>query len=246
VQHKNLFVPVNADSEVCAFLLTPLRQGTLTVVIELQWEDAQRGYRRLRANCIAEAETGPARPAMNLVQMPLDVSRPGRAPEFEFTRLYASTPPPAAAAAPMTTGIPPRPPAPQPVHAAKSSFLSNPLLEAAALTVCVIGLGLFWFAWKTPSQATAPAPVTSTAVAPSIDYDAVAAAFNAANQSLLKQTQGVAAQPLKPDVEAAVKRGEENLLAARLALAKGKPAEAQVHLEAVRASTLYLKGIHAR
>jgi hypothetical protein len=247
VQHKNLFVPVNADSEVCAFLLTPRRQGTLTVVIELQWEDAQRGYRRLRANCIAEAETGAAKPVMNLVQMPLDVSRPGRAPEFEFTRLRASIPPPAAAAAPIAAAIPPTP-AHQSVRAAKSSFLANPLLKAAALVACVIGLGTFWLAQKAPSLATAPpaSPPVEAAVPPPIEYDAVAVAFSAANQSLLKQTQGVTAQPLKPEVEAAVKRGQENLLAARMALAKGKPAEAQVHLQAVRASTLYLKGIHTR
>ena len=56
----NVFLPVNADTEVFPFVLTPVRLGALTVWIELVWEDAERGYRRLFTNCVSESEIGRA------------------------------------------------------------------------------------------------------------------------------------------------------------------------------------------
>ena len=71
-QKKNVIIPINADSETCSFLLTPIRFGTLTVVIELVWRDATRGSRRLRVTCIAESDT--ATTGMRVVRMPVVVA----------------------------------------------------------------------------------------------------------------------------------------------------------------------------
>jgi hypothetical protein len=68
-QAKNIFVPPEKDSEVCPFMLTPIRVGRLTVLVELEWEDAVRGFRSLLTRCVAEATEVPAEREMNLVQM---------------------------------------------------------------------------------------------------------------------------------------------------------------------------------
>lgn len=147
-QRKNLFVPVDADSEICPFLLTPVRIGKLTVVIELQWQDAQRGYRRLRTNCVAEAEEAAVNPALQVVQMPLPVVPPN-------DRLH------------KTSAAPPRAPAraslPSPLSPPKRRSLASPALKAVAAAVCLIGIsGVF----LTQRNASAPPPVTAPAPPP--------------------------------------------------------------------------------
>lgn len=72
VQAKNLFVPPDEDSELCRFLLTPVRTGKLTVLVELQWEDALRGSRSLKTECVAEAESVPASSGMNVVRIEMN------------------------------------------------------------------------------------------------------------------------------------------------------------------------------
>jgi hypothetical protein len=146
-QRKNLFVPVNADSEICPFLLTPVRTGQLTVVIELQWQDAQRGYRRLRTNCIAEAGEAAAKPVLNVVQMPLVVGpQDDRQPE-----VCAVSPP-----APARVSLPPPP-------LRKRSSFGGPALQAVAAAVLLIGIGGFYV---TQRKAASPPPVTSAIVVP--------------------------------------------------------------------------------
>jgi hypothetical protein len=147
-QRKNLFVPVNADSEICPFLLTPVRTGQLTVVIELQWQDAQRGYRRLRTNCIAEAGEAAAKPVLNVVQMPLTVGPP----DDRHPIIVA-----AAAPAPARVRLPPPPPSP------KRSSPGGPALKALAAAVLLIGIGGFYV---TQRKAASPPPVTSAIVVP--------------------------------------------------------------------------------
>ena len=140
-QRKNLFVPVNADSDVCPFLLTPIRTGQLTVVVELQWQDAQRGYRRLRTDCVAQAEEPATKPVMNVVQMPIVV---GQRDEKLAERLA-----PAVAL-------------PAPVR--RSSVLTSPAVKAAAAAVFLISIGGLYFtqrnAWPPPilNTATKPTP----------------------------------------------------------------------------------------
>jgi hypothetical protein len=135
-QRKNLFVPVNTDSEICPFLLTPVRTGQLTVVIELQWQDAQRGYRRLRTNCVAEAEEAVAEPALNVVRMPLVVGQSDDGPMMM------------AGAAPERSSFPPSP----------KRSLASPALKAIAAAVCLIGIGGVFL---TQRNASRPPPVTS-------------------------------------------------------------------------------------
>src|SRR5215469_13765763 len=72
-QSKNIFVPPEKDSEVCPFVLTPRRVGRLTVLVELEWEDAVRGHRSLLTSCVAEATGAPVQREMNLVQMRMTV-----------------------------------------------------------------------------------------------------------------------------------------------------------------------------
>ncbi len=153
-QRKNLFVPVDGDSEICPFLLTPVRIGKLTVVIELHWQDAQRGYRRLRTNCVAEAEEAAANPALQVVQMPLAVVPPND------TLHKTSAAPPAPARASLPTPLSPR----------KRSSLASPGLKVVAAAVCLIGIsGIFLMQRNAsaprPATASAPPPVTS-AIAP--------------------------------------------------------------------------------
>ena len=70
----NVFLPVNADTEVFPFVLTPVRLGALTVWIELVWEDAERGYRRLFTNCVSESELSAVKPVMKVVQLLVGVT----------------------------------------------------------------------------------------------------------------------------------------------------------------------------
>jgi hypothetical protein len=142
-QRKNLFVPVNADSEICPFLLTPVRIGQLTVVIELEWQDAQRGYRRLRTNCIAEAGEAAVKPAFNMVQMPLIVG-----PSDERRPVMVAAP----AAAP--------PPLP------KRSSLASPALKAVAAAVCLIGIGGIFLTQRNSSSPPPRETAAATARAP--------------------------------------------------------------------------------
>jgi hypothetical protein len=131
-QTKNLFIPPDADTEVLEFLLTPTRTGQLKVLVELQWEEALRGSRRLRTECVAEAASAPPIPQMNLARMPVDVSvggplipaaaarpaKPGHSAPGEFTRLFQQPPQPVAparAVPPTAVGpapAPGQPPAP--------------------------------------------------------------------------------------------------------------------------------------
>ena len=72
-QSRNLYVPPDGDSNVAEFLLTPLRVGRLLVLVELHWEDAVRGARSLRTECVAEAQVSPVDTQMNVVRMPISV-----------------------------------------------------------------------------------------------------------------------------------------------------------------------------
>jgi chaperonin GroEL len=97
-QNKNIFVPVNADTEVFPFVLTPVRLGVLTVWIELVWEDAERGYRRLLTNCVSESELSAVKPVVKVVQLLVGVTSdvppppPPPPPDADFPK-----PPPHAA-----------------------------------------------------------------------------------------------------------------------------------------------------
>jgi hypothetical protein len=68
-----VFIPPDADSEIAQFMLTPTRIGRLPVLIELQWEDALRGSRSLRTECVAEVTNLRTRTEMNVVRVPLDL-----------------------------------------------------------------------------------------------------------------------------------------------------------------------------
>jgi hypothetical protein len=72
-QSKNILVPPDADSDICGFILTPTRVGSLKVLVELQWEDVMRGQRRLVTECLAEAVPQPTHGVMNVVRMPIAV-----------------------------------------------------------------------------------------------------------------------------------------------------------------------------
>ncbi len=66
---KNMIVPVEGDSEVCTFLLTPKRVGRLSINLEFIWEDSFRGARTLRTECAAEC--GAAGGRMGIATMSL-------------------------------------------------------------------------------------------------------------------------------------------------------------------------------
>jgi hypothetical protein len=73
-QTKQLIVPSDSDSDVVSFFLSALRIGKLKILVELQWEEAVRGTRRLVTECIAEAATIPADAGHNVVRMPLELA----------------------------------------------------------------------------------------------------------------------------------------------------------------------------
>jgi len=218
-QRKNIFVPVNADSEVCPFLLTPARTGPLVVTIELVWEDAERGYRRLRTNCVSEAELPAGKPVMNVVQLPVGVAGDDAPTAFAQRRA------PAAASEAAAPG--------------KASFISSPALKVAALVICVLTAGTLFYQQQryTPSP---PIPTPAGPVAPSspssADLESAAIEFNKVRQSSADGEFAV-----KPELAAAIKSGQENLAAARVALAKGNKQQAEQHLKLVRLATERLK-----
>jgi hypothetical protein len=93
-QTKNVIVPPDADSDLCPFLLTPVKVGHLKVLIELQWEDALRGHRRLVTECMSEANLPQKAPQVNVVSLPVAVGvgeqrsavkSPGDAPAPDFS-----------------------------------------------------------------------------------------------------------------------------------------------------------------
>lgn len=89
-QAKNLYIPPDKDSDVVDFLLTPRRTGKLKVLVELQWEDALRGSRSLRTECVAEATSLPAQTQMNVMRIPLKA--PGATPhEPQASKAAASS-----------------------------------------------------------------------------------------------------------------------------------------------------------
>jgi hypothetical protein len=99
-QEKSFLVPPDADSDVLNFLMTPNRTGRLPVLVELRWEEAMRGQRRLRTECVAQAVALPARAVRNLVRLPIEV---GPAPSETKVR-------PDTAPDPTPLGIPSRGP----------------------------------------------------------------------------------------------------------------------------------------
>ena len=193
-QSKNIFVPVNADSTVCPFLLTPVRTGPLLVVIELIWEDVERGSRRLRTTCVAEAGEAAVKPAMVRAQMNVGV---GREEATEFPTVAAAAAAgganygavPVARSVPAPSPVQALPPAPQikpaPVRKLnrvrtpppRRSFLSTPLAKVG-MGFCVLVIGSSFFIYQSlqrggSSAAPAPAPVVpkSTPVAPPPDAE---------------------------------------------------------------------------
>jgi hypothetical protein len=72
-QVANLFVPPDADSRILTFVLTAMRTGLLKVWVELHWEDASQGQRRLITQCVAQAVDVPKGAGKHVVQIPLEV-----------------------------------------------------------------------------------------------------------------------------------------------------------------------------
>jgi hypothetical protein len=100
-QSKGFIVPPEQDSEVVTFLLTPQRTGKLKLLVELEWEDAVRGTRRLLTECVADASAIAEPETVHLVQIPLAEGA-------------ASVLAERSAAAPAATAAPAPPPAPIP------------------------------------------------------------------------------------------------------------------------------------
>lgn len=251
-QSKNIFVPVDRDSQVCPFLLTPTKTGPLMVVIELMWEDAERGSRRLKTTCIGEAAEAPPKEQMVLVQMPV-----GR----EQTMATA------AGAAPSTAPMPAPPPPsrveslPDLASTAYSQYVlpkassggyprsSGPMVQApavrktsilssnwtkAAMILCVATLGSTFFLVMQPNASSptsksyptpaAPPPPMAATVALSKEIDSAAVKLNR-SEAELKEAPA--------PVQTAIKEGQINLALAKAALAKGDHVTARQHLAKV-------------
>jgi hypothetical protein len=253
-QRKNIFVPVNADSEVCPFLLTPVRMGLLTVAIELIWEDAERGYRRLRTNCVAEAELPAMKPMLNVVRFPVGVanveptafsagSTPAPAPSFrEGVRSIPRT-----AAAPRPVPLPAAPSAPGPLPAPaapaapKRSIVSSAGFKVAAMAFVVVTAGTIFFQNSTAPKPTAgaqtaPPSVSAVETAEPAEMAATAEEFKKASEPFSQDGRVVDTQ-----AAAAIKEGQDNLTAARVELAKGNKQKAEEYLKLVRAATERLR-----
>lgn len=131
-QRKNVVVQVDGDSPVSAFVLRPLRLGRLIAVVELQWQDAQHGYRRLRTDCVAEVDQSANAP-MHIARMPFVVAAHG---------LARDTPPPpvspSPASAPLRENAPTFTAAPASKRR-KSNSARYGTIAAAALALCVAG-----------------------------------------------------------------------------------------------------------
>jgi hypothetical protein len=246
LQRKNLLVPVAADSEVCPFMLTPVRLGQLTVEIELAWEDAQRGCRRLRTSCVAEVESAGVQPVTSVVQMPLLVGREETAPQVMAAVArggsYPVMPPalasafPAPAAAVVTESA----------TAKAGSLWSSPGLKVAALALCVISLGSFFLVQRsvttTGSPVNSPMVVNPAAAPPpveaarnsgieSVGIEDVAKEFDTAAATYKKQAA------LSPEIAAALEKGKKSLEEARTAQKNGKQLAVAKYLDQVREAT---------
>jgi hypothetical protein len=170
-QAKNVFVPPEADSEVCPFMLTPKRIGRLTVLVELQWEDAVRGHRSLLTKCVAEATDVPVQAEMNVVQMHMAISSPSAVGALDDLIVsqyappsgvseppddsYKSSPLDRSVDSPYPTRIE------HPASPAPSTLLAKPVL-VALISAILIGC---WIGYR---QVVSRAPQTSTASPPVI------------------------------------------------------------------------------
>ena len=144
-QRKNVIVPVDGDSPVCSFVLRPLRLGQLMAIVELQWQDAQHGYRRLRTNCLADVDR-PADAPLHVARMPflVDASAPLHAeasPDFPPLAPVAAAPtavPEAQAPFPYSANATPPP--------RKSSTFRYGGIAAAVFAIAVVGtVGVSFF-----------------------------------------------------------------------------------------------------
>jgi len=247
-QRKNIFVPVNADSEVCPFLLTPQRMGFLTVTIELVWEDADRGYRRLRTNCVAEAELPAMKPLLNVVRIPV-----GMASE-EPTALRSvpvAVPVPSSREGAQSISIPPAAPAmsfPAPTAAAppapKRSVFASAGFKVAAMALVVVTAGTVFYQTSDWPSARAPAASRDVPAAPIVPAPAVAPPDIAETAETFRKASEPftqAGRVVDPAKVAAIKSGRENLDAARAELAKGNKQRAAEYLKLVRMATEQLQ-----
>jgi hypothetical protein len=248
-QRKNIFVPVNADSEVCPFLITPQRMGFLTVTIELVWEDADRGYRRLRTNCVAEAELPAMKPVLNVVRMPVGVASeeptvfgsvtPGAHPAPSFREETQSFP--ATAAAPPASFPAPTAAAPS---VPKRSIFSSTGFKVAAMAFVVVTAGTVFYQSSnsptaSPTAVTRDVPFPAATSAPTLapsDISKTADEFRKASDPFTQP--GRVADPAKA---AALENGRKNLDAARAELAKGNKQKAVEYLKLVRIATEQLQ-----
>jgi hypothetical protein len=176
-QSKQLIVPPDSDSEVLSFFLTALRTGKLKVLVELQWEEAVRGARRLVTECLAEAATIPTEAARNVVRMPLDIGLEKDAPiaakpekfyataaggtaKPESTAIHKSSPttviqPPASVGPQQPAAPRPSPPSrtvpEKSAPRSKGAWIGASTAVAAVLIAGVIGVNYF----NTPAVRTA-------------------------------------------------------------------------------------------
>ncbi len=100
-QKRKLRVPPVGDSDVCVFLLTPLKAGRLMLNLEVRYEDVEVGSRLL------VTEAGPSVAAASpysLVSMPLTSTAAWSASLPAIHKAFAPLPPPAAPSASVAPG----------------------------------------------------------------------------------------------------------------------------------------------
>jgi len=192
-QSRKLRVPPTGDSDVCVFLLTPLKAGRLMLNLEVRYEDVEVGSRLL------VTEAGPLVPAASLyslVSMPL-TSTAAWVASLPIQKVFAPSPWPSAPQATMAGGAVtgaspsfprepvtkagPRPTGPVISMAAaastrKRSWIARPVMAtvASAAALVVIGGVLLTTRPKSPapvdvatgSSPTTAAPPPSTIPAP--------------------------------------------------------------------------------
>ena len=99
-QEKQISIPVEGDSQVCGFLLTPKETGELTVLLDLLVTNVQQVTRTIKTRSDATSPSGPA--AYGLVSIPLLTVSSGSTLKFAATfgtktQLPVPQSPPAAA-----------------------------------------------------------------------------------------------------------------------------------------------------
>ncbi len=222
-QRRKLRVPPSGDSDVCVFLLTPIKAGRLMLNLEVRYDDVEVGSRLL------VTEAGPSvavASRYSLVSMPLTSTTAWGASLPRMPTAFAPPSPPAPSPAMATPPMAAPPSATARIPApARKSWLSRPMMASATAAAAVVVIGGVLI---TTGQRSLSPPIDSAKVQPAAGTQHSIEAVTVMRPP--PQAVAAAAQPAATEALAATKRGNYRLAVTNLTVAiKQDPTNAELY-----------------